>query len=361
MRAVHRIEHSLYNVPVLAEPGLLEDVLAYLGTRNTAEAVSVFDNKHIQKRQPQFDPVSKVGTLKINGPLSYRATTLTALCELQSYQQIEADVRSLLDRGAKKILMVIDSGGGQAYSCFETANLLRNLTDANGAKLIAYVDGLAASAAYGIAASAHKVILNPYAEAGSIGVVVKLRNVNEAMQKMGVHDTYVYAGDSKIPFAKSGQWSEEFIGDVQMKVDKVYKSFIDHVAKYRSMSAQVVIDTRAKVFSASDAVKIGLADALMDREELQEYLNTGKKPAIRAPSIASPSTAAPSIVKPKADSVSTALQRRHKVLLDEKTKQKRKHLIFGIARTLSDADFIYMQTRHLSDDEFNERIKKLAI
>lgn len=65
---------------------------------------------------------------------------------------------------------------------------------------------MSASAAFGLSVAAHEIIANPDAELGSVGVVVKLRNMNKAMNNAGVEDTYIYAGDSKIPFKEDGSF-----------------------------------------------------------------------------------------------------------------------------------------------------------
>jgi capsid assembly protease len=357
MNPTPRIEAMLFNKPLLATPDQLETVLDYLGTRNASSDLSTFNIEHIQRKPPEYDSASRCGFLNLNGPLAYRATVMNALCGLQSFQQIEADTKTLIEFGAKTIVLDVDSGGGEAYSCFETASLLRQLADENNIKLIAYVDGLAASAAYALSATAHQIILNPYAEAGSIGVVVKLRNTSEAMQRAGIKDTFVFAGDSKIPFATSGDWSKEFLEDIQMKVDVLYKEFVGHVAKYRPIAPQAIIDTKAKVLSAQQAQKIGLADALLSREEFSIYLKTGQKPTSKPTSFTPHSFTKK--IESAGDGVTLSIQRLAQKRLNT-PPQSRLERITSVARTLGEADYILKNTRHMNNDEFELRIKALT-
>ena len=140
-------------------------------------------------------------------------------------------------------------------------------------KLVGYVDGMAASAAYGLMAAMHEVVMNPMAEAGSIGVVVQLMNFSKLEKNMGIERQYVYAGDSKVPFDKEGEFTEEFLADIQGRVDALYQDFIGHVAEMRGLEKDLVKQTQAKVFSASKSVELGLADEIMTREEFFEYLS----------------------------------------------------------------------------------------
>ena len=56
----------------------------------------------------------------------------------------------MLDKGVKTVVFVADSGGGEAYKMMPTANYLRQLANDNGVKIISAVDGMSASACYGI-------------------------------------------------------------------------------------------------------------------------------------------------------------------------------------------------------------------
>src|SRR5690606_27753082 len=107
---------------------------------------------------------------------------------------------------------------------------------------------------------------------GSIGVVVKLRNMNEAMKRAGVEDTYIYAGDSKVPFDADGKFTPDFLDDIQGKVNALYVEFAQHVSAMRGISHESVVATQAKTFMADQAIELGLADKKMTLSEFAEYL-----------------------------------------------------------------------------------------
>lgn len=267
-----RLTSILYNTPHLMLPASLERVFTYLDDRNNHAELAVQLEKKPKERVLQYVAETQVGVLSVSGPLTY--IEYEAICGEQnsSYQRIVDDFDKLCSMGAKTIVMDVDSPGGIAYGMTETGRYLRKKADERGVQLVAYVDGLSASAAFGLSVAAHEIIANPDAELGSVGVVVKLRNMNKAMNNAGVEDTYIYAGDSKIPFKEDGSFREDFLADIQYKVDALYQQFTEYVADMRGIDVGVVKSTQAKVLLAQDAIKIGFADKVMTREDFSNYL-----------------------------------------------------------------------------------------
>ena len=268
-----RLTEKLYNTPHLITTSSFDRVIGYLEDRNSgAFEMAVKDAGVSKERYLSYNPDTQIGYVSMDGPLTY--IEYEGLCGPSgpSYQAIRDESTQLLEAGAKVIVLDQSSPGGEAYMAFETARYIREQADKYGAKIIAYVDGLSASASYAFSAVADEIIMNPMAEVGSVGVVVKLRNVNKAMKEMGIEDTYVYAGKSKIPFDSEGNFSEETLSDIQRKVDILYEEFVSHVAQFRNISKEAVVNTEAKTFLANDAIALGLADKQMTLEEFSNYL-----------------------------------------------------------------------------------------
>lgn len=221
----------------------------------------------------QYDPVMKLGVLNVEGTTVYRSTPFEAMCGMTSYQRLERTLKAQLAEGAKTVLMYVDSGGGEAYGMMETASNLRTLADGAGAKIVAYVDGTSGSAAYGLTAVAHEVIANPSSRVGSIGVVVSLMNNSKQLEKDGLERIYLYKGDNKVALDKDGNFSESFLKTVDEMITESYQDFTSHVANFRGIPVQSVINTQASVYTAQKALDVGLVDRLMGRSEFfSEYL-----------------------------------------------------------------------------------------
>lgn len=108
-------------------------------------------------------------------------------------------------------------------------------------KIIAYCDSLAASAGYAWASIADEIIVNPMGSVGSIGVVVSIKN-NLPKEIKGSEVIFVYSGDSKVPYDSEGKLREDFIEGLQDDVDDLYLEFVSHVAKYRPMSEEEIME-----------------------------------------------------------------------------------------------------------------------
>jgi ClpP class serine protease len=276
---LHRLSNKIYNTPHLITPSFFENITEYLDKRNFSsfdfdEQLSLSDQRTKPLERLSYNADTKVGLVPVDGALSYVAHVGMCSGESASYKGILADVTTLVSAGAKVIIIDADSGGGEAYGMMETASAIRKMADDNGVRLITYVDGIAASAMYGLAATSHEIIINPEAEAGSIGVVVGLVNYSEAEKRYGAKKTFITAGDSKVPWAEDGEFKREFLDDIQMKVDRLYDKFTNHVSTFRKIPQATVKSYGAKVYVAEDALAKGLVDSIMTREEFFDYLGS---------------------------------------------------------------------------------------
>lgn len=267
-----RILAGVVNHPQLITPEYAEFIVSFLESRNNQADTSLMGGAPREADEVCYNEDTRVGVIPVHGALSY--IEYVGLCgEVGcSYQGIQSRFEAMVEAGAKTIVLDVDSPGGMAYSMMELGSFLREQCDAKGIKLIAYVDGIAASAGYGLTAAAHEIIANPEAELGSIGVVVKLRNMNKAMKEAGVEDTYLFSGKNKIPFKPDGDFTEDFLTGVQEKVDALYERFTSYVAEMQNLSVEAVKATEAKMFMADKAVEMGLAHKTMTRESFFEYL-----------------------------------------------------------------------------------------
>lgn len=274
---------------------LLEDfnnVVSYIVSRNSGSFdASAESNKELKSynyknddgsynfKRLGIDPETMSGVLNIEGTLVYKAGQVEGLCsgELVSYERLENQFKEQVAAGVQSVVLLVSSNGGEAYACFESANNIKTLAKANNIKLYTYVDGTAASAAYAWASIADEVIANPSARVGSIGVVVQLMNNNKMLEKAGISRSFIYAGDNKIPFDEDGEFTTSFKNRIQGSVNKSYKSFVEFIAKNRTLQSSDVVATQAEVFDADEALSLGLIDKIMTREEFGNHLSTSNK------------------------------------------------------------------------------------
>lgn len=268
--SVLRLTQLLHNTPHLITPTAFEVISNYLILRNSGQLMKMENNTIPVNNSP--DVVNSIGIIDINTALTYK--TQPSMCGETgvSYESILSQVEYYIDNGATTIVYNIDSGGGEAYNAFSFANQARALCDANNVKLVSYVDGCAASAAYAWAITADEVIANPMSEVGSIGVLIALMNNSEMLKQNGIQRTFISAGKDKIPFAEDGSFKQSFLDDLQAKVDVLYQDFVNHVSAYTGLSSEAIKSTEAKTFLAPEALKLGLINKIMTNNEFLNYI-----------------------------------------------------------------------------------------
>lgn len=284
-RKITRIAAAeVYNQPQLLHPNTMSNICAYIEKRNNGYVWDRTLENQAEKINEQLGYDSEgnwrcyttengVAVINIDGALTYKPTFWSALCGGVSYLDLQEAADSLAeDPSINTVVQIIDSGGGQAYGCFQTAQYFKDTIKGSGKRLITYVDGMMASAAYALGCNADEVIMNPDAQAGSIGVVVHLEDESEKKKMEGEKDIWIYAGDSKVPFAEDGTFKKEFLDDLQKGVDDTYEKFVNHVAEMRQLDTKTIKNTQAKVFRTEECISLGLADKSMTRVEFAEYL-----------------------------------------------------------------------------------------
>ncbi len=114
-----------------------------------------------------FEAHGSVAVVDIRGPLTqHRSPELP----WDSYDAIKVRVADAIASPARAVVLRISSPGGEVGGCFELSRDLRALAAKSGKQLIAYADGMAASAAYALACSASQIFTASSSNVGSIGV-----------------------------------------------------------------------------------------------------------------------------------------------------------------------------------------------
>lgn len=270
-----RFRSKLFDTPLLVDSKSFESVLNYVDKRceGTVDVVQKEASGEFSMYSTLHYAESNLGVIHISGPLTNKSTGWEALCGGTSYESIKEDFEALLEAGTKTVAFMVESGGGEAYGMMDTGNYLRKLADENGVRIISYVDGLSASAAYGLTAISDEVISNKNSEIGSIGVLIRLMNDSKALEMEGYQRSFISAGTQKIPYSEDGSFRKEFLDDLQYKVDTLYTDFAEYVAEHRNLSVEAVRNTQANTFLANDAIALGLADRIMTQEEFYSYLS----------------------------------------------------------------------------------------
>jgi len=210
--------------------------------------------------------------LAIEGPLFRYANLFTALSGASSVEMLSQDLQAAIDsRAVRQILLNVNSPGGQVDGINELADMIRAANDTK--PVIAYVDGLSASAGYWLASAASRIVVNESAFLGSIGVVAALTDNREAQQRQGVKRYEIVSSQS--PRKRPDPGTEQGRAQILEQVDALAQLFIDRVASFRNVTTATVLERfgQGGVLPARAAIEAGMADALGSFEPLIADLN----------------------------------------------------------------------------------------
>lgn len=212
-------------------------------------------------RTPTYQFDGGVATITIVGSLVNRGAWIGAYSGMTSYEGIAAQLdRAMADKQVKAILLDIDSPGGEATGMFSLAAKVREVSAVK--PVVAVVNDMAASAAYGIASQATEVVVSPTSIVGSIGVVLTHLDRSGELAAKGVKPTLIFSGSHKVDGHPFGPLSDAVRADLQAEVAKFYDQFVGLVAQGRGdrLTEQDARATEARTFLGQEAVDRGLAD-----------------------------------------------------------------------------------------------------
>ncbi len=178
-------------------------------------------------------------------------------------ERVSAAIRKArLDKNVKAVVLRINSPGGSALA---SDVIWREVILTKKVKpVIASMGDVAASGGYYIACAADQIIAEPNTITGSIGVFGVLFNAEKFFKnKLGI----TFDGTKTAEFADLGDYSRPLSPTekniIQQSVNQIYKDFTNKVAAGRNLPIQKVLNIAGgRVWSGSDALRIGLVDSL---------------------------------------------------------------------------------------------------
>lgn len=155
------------------------------------------------------------------------------------------------------VILMIDSPGGTVDGTFD----LGAVVDKFSKPVVAFVDGLMASAAYRIGSGAAEIIANnETCDIGSIGTMLNFMDVQPAYEKMGVKFHHVYADASKDKNQDFHQLQQGNYDLVKKDLNTINNLFISDVKRNRPNIKETALT--GKMFLAKEALEQGLIDAI---------------------------------------------------------------------------------------------------
>lgn len=295
-----RVSQRLFNTPLFLQPDKADAIMWALRTRLgssfqlPASAANPSDEDFLssafvgsRRRSDGTYSLAKrtadgTAIIRVEGSLVNRGAWIDADSGLTSYEGIAAQVQAAAaDPEVTRIILDVDSPGGEATGMFTLAEAVR-AARANK-RVVAVVNDVAASAAYGIASGADEIVVSPTSMVGSIGVVYLHLDMSGNMKQEGIKPTLIFAGAHKVDGNPFGPLSDEVRASLEKTVMKFYDQFLGAVAAGRPSKTSVKIAraTEARVFIGQDAITAGLADRIGTLESVLSEPAKGPTPAGR--------------------------------------------------------------------------------
>lgn len=215
-----------------------------------------------------FDVIDGVGVLPIRGVISKEISALERMSGAVDLDDTEAMLREAMVRDdVRAIVLRVNSPGGTVSGVPEMADQIVEVAAAK--PVIAFADGLMASAAYWLAAGATAIYAAKSAEVGSIGVYIAMLDQTRAYEMQGFRREVIKS--SETPHKAAGYPGTSLTDDqrrqMQSQVDYLYDQFSGFVSGRRQAPSDSM---RGQTFFGQRAVDAGLVDSVSTMEQAIE-------------------------------------------------------------------------------------------
>ena len=255
MRFAH-ITNAIYRQPWNITPGGWLSVHELLQSRLAVDAENLDLSAFVNPRPDLEVDSNGIAHIHVTGVLGKNLSQIERSCGNTGYEQLEAEVADAVKAEARGILLHVNSPGGAATGNVETSRMLAG----SGLPTVAWVDELAASAAYAIASGATSIVASPSAQVGSIGTILPLVDNSGQWEKRGLKPAYItHTGGDLKDATWPPSFSEAHREHLQEMVDDFFGQFRDHVLTYRdvpasAMRGQTLLGARAKDANLVDRI-----------------------------------------------------------------------------------------------------------
>ena len=198
------------------------------------------------REDTEVNAKASIGVLNIEGTLVPKAYGLDAMCGMVGTVQLHNQYKQMVNSGYERIVLYIDSPGGVTTGIKEFAETIYQ--SRNVVETVAYIDNMAASAAYWLASACEQIVCAPTAIIGSIGTYAIIEKSND------LNNMHIFqAGTKKLygsPYVEITEDEKEYFSK---RVEETNNKFIEAVSKYRMVDFNSVKNLEADHFAAEDA------------------------------------------------------------------------------------------------------------
>nr|WP_317198540.1 signal peptide peptidase SppA [uncultured Psychrobacter sp.] len=193
-----------------------------------------------------------------------------------AYDVNDALTRAFENPNSKAVALDINSPGGSPVQSDEIWQTMVDLrAEYPDKKLYAVIGDIGASGAYYIASAADEIYVNPSSLVGSIGVIMPSYNIEGLMDKVGVEDRTITAGEYKDILSLSRPLTEFEEQHVEGVLANTHKHFINAVKEGRGDRLKDAEENNlfsGLFWTGEQSIALGLADQTGSISSLEKQL-----------------------------------------------------------------------------------------
>jgi signal peptide peptidase SppA len=185
-------------------------------------------------------------------------------------------------RQLKAVALLVNSPGGSAVQSAAIAGRIRALAGEKKVPVLAFLEDVAASGGYWLAAAADEIIAHPASIVGSIGVISSSFGFTELIAKLGIERRVHTAGALKSMLDPFRPEDPDHVARLVRLQEELHREFKDAVRASRGgrLKGQEAELFSGEFWSGRRALELGLVDGLGDlRSTLRQRY--GEKVRIR--------------------------------------------------------------------------------
>lgn len=180
----------------------------------------------------------------------------------------DQSVAPLLEKAFKRgkpdaVALVINSPGGSPAQSSLIGARIRRLAEDKNIPVLAFVEDVAASGGYWLAAAADEIWVDASSVVGSIGVISASFGAHELIARYGVERRVYTAGESKSMMDPFKPETPEDVARLDRLLQGIHGTFINHVKSRRG--ARLAEDPAlftGEIWVGANAVEVGLVDGV---------------------------------------------------------------------------------------------------
>lgn len=179
-----------------------------------------------------------------------------------------------MNESVQGVILDMDSGGGSVQGVIEASNAVERLSKKK--PVVAYTDGMIASACYWVASQASDIVASPSARVGSIGVYLPIADYSDQYASEGIKVDVIKNKDGKYKGVgvEGTKITDEQKNQMQDEVEDIFTDFKDAILSKRVIKEEAM---QGQAFMAKSAVAMGLIDAIGSFEDAFYLLDLAVK------------------------------------------------------------------------------------